>query len=163
MAVPETPSLRERILTVLKSRYENIEAGVDGYTITWNRVVRRPLTETEQEAGDALAIIDSAEVKSAEVQHYRSTMTVFTEFWIKLMEGDDPSVRLNLALLDVQRTMLSDIGALETPGDPTTQLAVDITEVRNEFDIDSAADRLVGGIVQWEVIYRHSEDDPRVC
>lgn len=150
-------------MRVLQARFEGLREGVDGYSVTWNTVARRPLTDTEQQVGNALAILDTSEAKTEEVGYMRVDLTVLTEFWLKMLEGDVASERLNDALADVQRAMRSDIKTLEDPSDPLTQLTINVTEVRNEFDVDGPGDRLVGGVAQWSVLYRHSPLDPTRC
>ena len=149
-------------MEALKVRFLAVQANVGGHVLTWNTVARRPLTDVEMQAGDALSIIDASENKSEEVGYIRSDMTVFTEFWIHLQVGDDPSQHVNNVLADVQLTMRADINTAETPGDPTTCLTINITEVRNETDIEGASDMLVGGVAQWSVLYRHNKQDPRL-
>ena len=149
-------------MEALKTRFLAVVVGVDGHVLTWNTVERRPLTDVEMQAGDAISLIDASENKSEEVGYMRSDMTVFTEFWIRTQLGDDPSQHVNNVLADVQLTMRADINTAETPGDPTTCLTINITETRNETDIEGAADMLVGGVIQWSVLYRHNKQDPRL-
>ncbi len=157
-----TPSVRDRIMEALKTRFLAVVLNVGGHVLTWNTVERRSLTDVEMQAGDAISLIDASENKSEEVGFMRSDMTVFTEFWIRLEVGDDPSQHVNNVLADVQLTMRADINTAEVPGDPTTCLTINITEVRNETDIDGASDMLVGGVAQWSVLYRHNAQDPRL-
>lgn len=162
MAVQGFPqTVRDRIMEHLKARFEAVQKDVDDSPLTWNTVVRRQLTDTEQQHGHAITLLDPGEVKNEEIGYMRCELTVITEFWIRLYQGDVPSVRLNEVMGEVQRTMRSDIYSTVTPGDPTTQLTINITEVRNEFDVDSPDDSLVGGVVAWNVIYRHHILDPR--
>ncbi len=157
-----TPSVRDRIMEALKVRFLAVQSNVDGHVITWNTAVRRSLTDIEMQSGDAISLIDASENKSEEVGFIRADMTVFTEFWIRLEVGDDPSQHVNNVLADVQLTMRADINTAETPGDPTTCLTINITEIRNETDIEGASDMTVGGVIQWSVLYRHNKQDPRL-
>lgn len=156
--MPVTLPVRDRILTHLKERFEAVEEGVDDHVITWNTVVRRVLSDSEQQTGDALAIIDGPERKIEEIGHIRCSLQVFTEFWVRLKLGDEPSERLNLVMSDIYRTMRSDINSVVTIV-PPCELTLNITEQRNEFDIEGAGDDLVGGVVVWEVLYRHKPLD----
>lgn len=153
-------TVRNRIMEHLKERFEGIEAGIDDYTVTWNTIARRPLSDIEMQTGDALALIDRGEAKSEEIGYMRSVMEVLTEFWIRVDFEEDPSVRLNEVLGEVQRTMRSDINSTVTTV-PLCQLTINITEVRNELDVEGPGDNLVGGVVAWEVVYRHQSNDPR--
>ena len=149
-------------MEALKTRFLAVQSNVGGHVLTWNTVERRSLTDVEMQAGDAISLIDASENKSEEVGYMRSDMTVFTEFWIRTQVGDDPSQHVNNVLADVQLTMRADINTAEVPGDPTTCLTINITEVRNETDIEGASDSLVGGVAQWSVLYRHNKQDPRL-
>lgn len=152
-----TDPVRDRILEHLKGRFEDVVAGVDDHVVTWNTVERRTLTDVEQQLGHALALLDVDEQKQEEIGFMRADLRVITEFWIRLQLGDQPSKQLNLAMADVQRTMRSDIHSTVSPG---CQLTINITEVRNELDIEGPGDDLVGGIIVWSVLYRHNQDDP---
>ena len=152
-------TVRERIMDHLHSRFLAIEDGADGHIITWNTVERRILTDEEQRMGDALSLLDVSEQKDAEIGHSRVQLQVITEFWIKLNLGDNPSQMLNRIMGDVQRTMLSDVNSIVSTS-PLCELTIDIRELRNEFDVDSSGDFLVGGMVVWEVLYRHKYADP---
>lgn len=146
-------SKREQIMAHLERRLTSVREGVSGYTSTWNTVVRRPLTKQEVAIGDAIALFDTDEEKTAEIGFYRCFLTVMVEFFYTLKAGDNPSTELNRLLLDIQRIMRSDV----TCGG----LSFNILEVRNELDIDGPADRLVAGVVEFQVQYRHLLDDPR--
>ena len=152
-------TVRERIMDHLHTRFKDVQNGTDDHIVTWNVVERRILTDEEQRLGPSLSLLDVSEQKSAEVGHSRSTMQVVTEFWLRPTLTDNPSVILNRIMGDVQKTMTSDPHSTVTTS-PLCQLTVDIRELRNEFDIDSAGDFLVGGMVVWEVLYRHQFADP---
>ena len=85
-----TKTVRNRILAHLKDRFDQIQEGVDDHIITWNTVERRVLTDEEQRLGDALAILDISEEKTAEVGHMRADLKVATEFWIRIEQGEEP-------------------------------------------------------------------------
>jgi hypothetical protein len=147
-------SLREQIMQHLVQRFVDVRANDDGYTTTWNVVVRRPMTKTEIGMGNAIGLYDTEEEKSALIGYYNSLLTVSVEFYYNSAIGDEPSQELNRMLMDVQRCMRSD---------PTCAgLTFNIVEVRNELDIDGPSDRLVAGMAEFQVSYRHRLDDPRV-
>lgn len=146
-------SKRELIMAHLEKRFLEAREGVDEYTNTWNTVVRRPLTKQEVAIGDAIALFDTDEEKTPEIGFYRCALSVSVEFFYSLKAGDNPSTELNRLLLDIQRIMRSDVTC--------DGLSFNILEVRNELDIDGPADRLVAGVVEFQVQYRHLLDDPR--
>jgi hypothetical protein len=146
-------SLREQIMEHLVRRFEDIREGRDGFKTTWNVVVRRPMTKTEVGMGRALGLYDTDEVKTPQIGHMMCTMSVVCEFFYAMNLGDEPSTELNTMLTDIQRTMRLDVNC--------SGLSINIVEVRNELDIDGPADRLVAGVCEFQVQYRHSLDDPR--
>lgn len=147
-------SKRERIMQHLQDRFTAMQVGVNGYSTTWNAVVRRPLTKQETAIGDAVALFDVDEEKTPEIGFYRCSLRIQVEFFCTMLTGDDPSTELNRMLLDVQRCMRTDV----TCGG----LGFNILELRNELDVDGPADRLVAGVVEFQVQYRHMLDDPRL-
>lgn len=148
----ELVSKREQIMDHLVERFENMTAGTDGYTTTWNVVTRKPLGMTEVKIGSALGLFDTREDKTPDMQFMRCTLSVVCEFYHSMKIGDAPGTQLNRMLLDVQRAMRSDIYC--------GGLALNVVEVRSELDIDGPEDNLVAGIVEFQVLYRHYVDDP---
>lgn len=153
--------VRDRILEHLKGRFEAIQQGVDEHVLTWNTVERRVLTATEQQVGNALAILSPAETKEEEVGYMRATLTVVTEFWVRSFLGEGLDAQATIILSEVYRTMREDIYCTVVPGDPNTQLTLNITEVRNEIDVEGVADGTIGGIIEWSILYRHHKQDSR--
>lgn len=151
--VIETVSMREAIMEHLATRFKNVRAGVDGYSTTWNTVARRPIGKAEINMGNVVGIFDTEEIKTRDMQFTRSQLRVMVEFFYTLKIGDEPSTELNRMLVDVQRLMLSDIYC--------GGLSLNIVENRNELDIDGPADRIVAGVAEFQVQYRHSVHDPR--
>lgn len=155
--------IRNRILAVLKQRFLDVADGVGGHIITWNVVERKPLEDQQMEMGNAIALLEGPETKRDEVQRVRASLTLLTEFWVRLELGDEPSDRLNRVMGDIYLTMRGTNGqgiyVLE-PDD--TQLALDIQERRNELDVGGPGDTLVGGVVEWEILYRHHANDQGV-
>lgn len=149
-----TVSRRELIMSYLETAFKRMRSGVDGYTTTWNIVERRPLTKEEvASVGNALAIFDTAEVKVQEIGFDRCSLTVELEFFYCLKMGDKPSKELNRMLLDIQRKMREDV----TSGG----LSINVSEERNELDLLGPADRVVAGVVEFTILYRHVINDPR--
>jgi hypothetical protein len=145
-------SKRERIMQHLTERFQARQAGVDGALITWNMVTRKPISRTEVGMGDTLGIFDVRETKDPVMQHMVCELTVIFEFYCALMLGDEPSTELNRMLLDVQRTIRTDIYC--------SGLSLNIVESKNELDIDGPTDSLVAGVIEVTVLYRHLVDDP---
>jgi hypothetical protein len=139
----------------LVQRFLDLRKGIDNYSTTWNVVVRRPFTNSETQLGDALGIFDVSEEKTVRIGYVDCALSVQVEFFHKVFEGDEPSIELNRMMLDVQRAMRSDI----TCGG----LSINIEEIRNHLDIEGPTDRLVAGVVEWKITYRHSLNDPSVA
>lgn len=145
-------SRREQIMLHLVDRFKGLRRNVDNYTTTWNVVVRRPMTNTETQLGDAMGIFDVSERKEFRIGHVDAFLTVNLEFFHKVRDGDEPSTELNRMLLDVQRACRSDINC--------GGLTINILEMTNELDIEGPTDRLVAGVVEIEIHYRHALNDP---
>jgi hypothetical protein len=146
-------SRREQIMRYLVALFADMRASIDGYTTTWETVVRRPLSDTEAKLGNGLGVYDVSEEKVPEIGRYRSHLTVRIEFFYLIRHGDEPSTELNRMLVDIQRAMRAD----HTCGG----LAYNVLETENELDINGPADRLVAGIIEYRVEYKHLLDDPR--
>jgi hypothetical protein len=146
-------SYRERIMEHLVDRFGDIREGENGYTVTWNVVARRPMTKAELNLGNALGLFDVEEEKTARIGYYDCQLKVVCEFFHVLQIGDEPSTELNRMLCDIQRAMRSDIGC--------GGLSLNIVENNSELDIDGPADRLVAGVVEFQIAYRCALDDPR--
>lgn len=153
-----TVSIRERILRQIKLEFVNVQKGVDEHVITWNTIEREAIDDTEQELGDAVGITEGTESNTDELQTVRKTLEVFTEFWVRTQLGDDKSELANSVLTDVIRTLRGNPRLIED-GTVDCQLAIDTVEVRNELDLET--EDLIGGVVVWNVVYRHDQDDPR--
>jgi hypothetical protein len=146
-------SKRENIVQHLKDRFETVRQGVDGYTVEWDNVERGPLTRQDKILDATVSLTDTRETKTAMIGVYECRLTIVVEFAYRVREGDDPLHELNRLLVDVQRLMRTDIQA--------GGLCLNIVETSTELDAEGPADRVVGGVTFWEVLYRHSLQDPR--
>ena len=128
--------------------------GVDGYTVTWDRVKRAPINSFDATMRTSLAILDTREIKNADVHDLtRSVMRVIFEARYKTQIGDVPSTELNRLILDIQRKIKEDINL--------GGLTLNVTEAGNDIDIESHADKIVTATVFVDVLYRHVISDPR--
>lgn len=151
-----TLSIRENILCHLQDRFQQVVEGVDGYNVTWSQVIRRPITKPEALTAPTLCLIEGQERNEAEIGATRCTLTLYTEFWTPLGVGGNPFTELNRLMADVQRCMRKDVYCGGTP----SGLTLNIVKVADDLDVQ-ASSSVVGGIVIWEVQYRHAADDPR--
>lgn len=149
--ITSAQSLRLRIMQNLATRFTSIRKGVDGYTVEWNTVRLRPLTQDEMRFG-ALAIFAPKEKKERQTGFDNCFITLQIEFFLPLAMGDEPSDIINMGLLDVQRAIASDL----TCGG----LALNIVETGNEVDVDGPFPSIVAGVVQHELMYRHRAGNP---
>lgn len=145
-------SIRDNIMEHLKDRFETVRAGTNRYTTTWNMVLRAPLTKQSKIIGDSVSILDLTEKKDESIGQMTCRLRVAIEFVYVMKIGDEPLTELNRILVDIQRLMRSDIQA--------GGLCLNIVESSSELDLDGPEDRLVGGIVFWEVLYKHATQDP---
>ncbi len=143
MAIPLP--IRERILQKIEANLTAMQEGEDEHVITWNTITRNPWEDIEQQMGDTIGIFDLSETSSDEIGFVRKTMEVATEFWIRPKLGDNDASEINIVMADVNRVMRADTTFIVDPGPPVCQLAVD----------------LVGGVIIWNILYRHDQDDPR--
>lgn len=148
-------TVRERIMQHLKARFEGIQAGVNGFNITWTGgVFRRPVTKDENRLGNTIELIDVGEKKRPGTGYDMVHLRIVCEFHVTMMEGDEPSTLLNMALGDVVRTAGLDI---QCGG-----LALNLEDEGNELDIDGALDMVASGVVVFIVTYRCKSNDPTV-
>lgn len=146
-------TIREQIMAHLKSRYESVAAGVNGYNITWNKVLRRSPTKHEAREGNhTVVILDVGEKVKSGVGFDYVTLRVLIEFHVPIFENDEPSTVLNEALGDVVRLAMSDI---QCGG-----LTLNVEDDGNELDIDGAEDKVGSGVVALNVQYRRRSNDP---
>ena len=157
MAIPLP--IRERILRTIETNLAAMQEGEDEHVITWNTITRNPWEDIEQQMGDTIGIFDLSETSSDEQGYVRKTMEVATEFWIRPKLGDNDASEINIVMADVNRVMRADTTFIVDVGPPVCQLAIDLVEVRSEIDLER--EDLVGGVIIWNILYRHDQDDPR--
>jgi hypothetical protein len=150
-------SIRERIMQSLVKRFEDMVAGINDYSTTWTMVSRVPLNSSQIKEGNILCVMDTEESKVAEINFMRCSLVVITEFWYRIRTGDNAATEANRMMTDIQRAMRSDIYTTDIE---SSGLTLNIVESRNQLDIDSVSDRLINGLVYWQVQYRHSKDNP---
>ena len=92
-------------------------------------------------------------VHEATVRRFRA------RFWLKPKLGDNNAELINVVMGDVNKTMREDPTFIIDPGPPVCQLAIDLVEVSSEVELDR--EDLIGGVIIWNIIYRHDQDDPR--
>lgn len=147
-----TKSLRDNICEYWVSKFMDVDEDVDGHPLRWNSVLRVPLPKAEKILGNALAIMDTRERKTPEIAATRCNLTLATEFAIRGFEGDNIASEVNKIMTSVQRVMLSDISS--------GGLSLHVVENASELDIEGPGDRLVGGVIFWDIQYRHKLGDP---
>ncbi len=150
-------SIREQIMDSLVTRFNAVTDGIDEHEVTWNMVSRFPLNASQIKEGNVLFVMDSEESKIPEINFMRCSLTVITEFWYRVKVGDNAATEGNRLLAEVQKTMRQDI---YTKDIDSSGLTLNIVELRNEIDVDSISDRLINGIVYWQVQYRHAINNP---
>ena len=146
-----TVSMRENIAEYYRVLFDEQDV-VPPYTTEFFRIERAAIPEAEKINGPTLAIYDHSERKEPEIGSDRVKLTLTFEFSYPMKEGDKASTELNRILLDVQRLVRSDIYC--------GGLTLNVVEIGSDFDIEGTGDSIVGGIVQFEVLYRHKILDP---
>lgn len=146
-------SKRQRIMMYFEDAFLSVRENIDGFTRTWTAVARKPLTNQERQSGNAIALYDLNEVKTPQMQFQFCNLTVYAEFYHQMAVGEHPADVLNMMLTDVQRVFRSDV----TCGG----LTINVEEKKNQIDVDGPLEKLVTGVVEFVVSYRHAADDPR--
>jgi len=151
-------SIRERIMCQLVRDFEKVSAGTNNHLIDWEVVKRTALEDFDELLGPTMCIIEGDETSSDEQASVRKRLEVATEFWFEPFTGEDLASQANMILADVQRTVRTNPLILEDDTSPVCRLALDTVEVRSE--IETGFEGLIGGVVVWQVIYRHAQNDP---
>lgn len=149
-------SVRQQIINHLCERFRNISAGEDDYRIGWDVVSTVPLSKEETRQGFAIGIYDTSENNQDEIGYQQKIMNVVFEFHADTLEGISGDKYARLLLAEIERAIGSDI---QMGG-----LAVDAQEQGNELDVEGVNDKVVSGVVIYQVRYRHVVGDPyRSC
>lgn len=149
---PTRPSARQLIIDHLVARFEAIEAGVDDFVTGWSVVKTVPLSKEDTRHSTALGIYDTSEENRDEIGHQQKLMNVVFEFHAVTLEGISPDKFARQLLAEIERTIHLDIYM--------GQLAMDAQERGNELDVESGNDKVVSGVVIYQIRYRHRVGDP---
>lgn len=144
-------TVRERIL---KQWVRNLSGLGIFETIT-----RTPL-DMQDFAGDyAASLIDEGETVAVyEVGFMQWDMVISVEFYVRMMEGTDPSSELNRIAGLITKEFLTKINTIEmTTND---YLSLNIKPGTLQFEIDGPTDKYVAGVRQFVITYRHDKQDP---
>lgn len=145
---------RWKIVEHLRDRFLACKQGRDGRYMTWNVVKTEPILKPDTITGNAIGLYVPRETKEAAVSHTYATLSLATEFHVKIGLGDDAAKIAHLVLGEVESIVLSDINS--------GGLSLNIVEKGNELDVEGPqGSNLVSGIVFWEVQYRHRVGNPR--
>lgn len=144
-------SIRENILEFIRDAFECLDV-VTPYTTEWAEIKRAPIPSADKKIGPTLSILDISERLEPEIGSMRNRLLIIFEFSYPMKEGDIASTELNRILLDIQRLVRSDIYC--------GGLSLNVVEIGSDLDIEGTGDSIVGGIVQFEVLYRHLILDP---
>lgn len=148
-----TLPVRSRIMAAISDRFKARVAGTGGATITWNTVVRAPLSRLEKKMGNCVGITTGSERVLRRDMVETRVLPVMIEFECRTLLGDSPDDSVIETLCEIQATVKVD---LQFGG-----LCLHMYEIDNTLDIEAGDDRSVGGVVTFEVTYRHMFDDPR--
>jgi hypothetical protein len=159
-------STRELVLQALETLFKTQEEGQptgtttysgfttpNAYDFEWTVVQREPLTERETKKRFALAITETDEQKSEQIQCQHCYLQITLEFNALLNRDEVPSSMCSMILSNMARRIRED---------PTLGgIAINVRETGNTTDVDSWADRMVNGAMFISVLYKHALDDPR--
>ncbi len=147
-----TLPIREQVLQYIKSKFEAVTSVGGETNLTWERVVRAPLSDADRKLKTCVSLMEGRERVSEKTLVTDCLLDFSVEFEVRTYIGEDPATFLNLVLCDVRKTMMED---RQCGG-----LCLHVQEVANETDITSGSDRMVGGIVFFTITYRHMTGDP---
>lgn len=125
----------------------------NAYDFEWSLVQREPLGERETKKRFALAITETDEQKSDQIQTQHAFLQVTMEFHMLLNRDEVPSTMASMILSNMARRIRSD----HTLGG----VAVNMRETGNTIDVDGFADKIVNGAMFISILYKHATDDPR--
>ena len=146
-------TVRELILSNIKTIFDDMVDGVDEYTITWSKVTRGVEPEDVKRKNFAISIFDEEEAKDPRVQYMDVRMRILLQFNVYLPKGINASIFLNDVLGQVQRRMREDFSR--------GGFALETDELGNELFLDHERDRKLEGTVFYSIRYQHHIDDPR--
>jgi hypothetical protein len=160
-------SRRERILEEIKRRMCEMDEGHPGsdpYTVTWDVVTRSGLEGLHDRKRHALSIVDTDENKTPKIQQMDANLRVVLEFRVFLETEEEASPAVNRVMTDIQRKMREDLHLTE-PDDGRAlnerELSESVVEIGNQTNIGGFLDRQAGGVVFYNVKYKHAIQDPR--
>ncbi len=160
MVANNVDTIREQILDAIECHFKTQAQGdpaPDPYTITWSLVDRVDLSDLSHGKAYTIAILEGGEAVTPGVSTLEGVTTKtlgVTCEWHSMLEAKQrPATEANRILGEIIRRMLED----ETYGG----LAIWIQETGNEAIIDNQNDRQIEGSVSFNVLYRHSRQDPR--
>jgi len=143
--------VREQIIDAFIARANAMNEESSGKDYWDGPVSDAPITDYNMN-NRVLGIYDTREKKENRANYTACRMEVMFEYYSKIWAGESATAILRQTLTKIQKMVLSDIQC--------GNLCLNTVETGNEFDIDGPATSVAGGIVVWEVTYRHALKDP---
>lgn len=146
-------SIRKQILAAIKTKFESLVAGTDGYNYTWFKVTNAPMPRNYTLNDNEIRFYVDYENKIEDgYQSITKIMNVQVEFWHPVAEEEIPGNILEDMLADSVKAMTADIywGGL----------AINTQETGNDLTYEENENRLIYGVSTWEIEYRHNVGDP---
>lgn len=156
-------SVREKILQNLATRFTNVQEGdtviaPDGtqwqHSITWNKIIRHIPSQAMIKVGKTVALIAGKETTQRLIGFEEKHLYIVVEFYDNALIGDDVSTQQSALLLEIQTTLFTD----KTCGG----FAYDIVEVKNECSIEGPDEKVMAGMLEIYIAYRHRAGNPRL-
>lgn len=149
-------TVRERILAQWR---RNLLVLQDDGSDLFEVVERAPLDRSDFAGQVGCGLIDEGEsVAVYLVGFIEMDMVVSVEFWIRVMEGIDPSTELNRVAGAVTKEFLMKPNTVEDT--TNAELTLDIKQGILQFDIDGPTDQYISGVRQFIISYRTAKQDP---
>lgn len=151
-------SVRQRVLKAIQRAY--VERGAQlqaelGWT--WRGVELGGLGNFDFAKRAMIGIVAGREEKDPQYPLYNVRLPFAVEFHFTRNKGEDKPGEIAEGVLTIVQNVLHANKRLVFP--PDGPIVIDINETGNEVDIDTYGDKSVAGVVEWVVIYRHSEHD----
>lgn len=145
-------AVRERIMQGLKYAFETVPLTIASETMQFDVVVRAPLTKAEREMKSCLSIMEGQERSSELTSRTEKRLEVSIEYEIEAFMGEEPQTFSTDALAAIEKYVADHFR--------NHRLCLHMKLTASETDVGRSGDRVVGGILFYEMTYRHRTGDP---
>lgn len=143
----------ERIMQGLKFHFETVPMPVAaGETLDWDVIVRAPLTDAERKMDTCVSIMEGQERSSELTGQTEKRLEVSIEYEVKSYLGEEPQAYANEVKAALEKYIAAHFRS--------HRRCLHMRLTASETDVGRTGDRVVGGILFYEMTYRHRTGDP---